>query len=99
MQVPCKAVQPELADWLEEVPEELIAARYLHFLEYEGRACSVEDQVGEFRCMPTRLLEVPCQPMLLPILTVRAQCLLQKPPSDPSIPFGILLGTGHCRCA
>ncbi len=78
LQVPCKAVEPELADCLEEVPDLLIAARFLHFLEYEGRACSVAEPVYEFRWEPTSMPEVPWQPMLVPILTVRPHCLLQK---------------------
>ncbi|BDA45875.1 probable 5'-AMP-activated protein kinase catalytic subunit alpha-1 at C-terminar half [Coccomyxa sp. Obi] len=71
-EVPCKAVQPEMAGWLVDVPAELVAVRFLHFLEYEGRACSVEERVQENRHIGNKLYEVPWQPMLLPILMAAA---------------------------
>lgn len=78
MQVPCEAVEPEKASWLEKVPEELVAARYLHFLVYEGRACSVADMVSDWARMPMgehRVPNVSWQSKLLPILKVRPHCL------------------------
>ena len=71
----CQAYSLEDVPWLARVPSELVAARWLHFLLYEGKQYNVSPQLEAYKARPRNVHkddEVAWHSALRAVLTVRA---------------------------
>jgi hypothetical protein len=90
VQVPCTPQSLADASWLAKVPPELVAARYLHFLLYEGAKCNIKEHLETWRTRPRddhSDREVQWHVPLLAVLTVR----------HPSHPYMAKCAAAGCR--